>query len=489
MHDTARLAPALRAAAPEIYLYDAASLQLLDANDAACDNLQYARKELLAMTPFTLAPQLDAQQLAAVLAALDDSIGAQALLHVQQRRRDGSLYSLSLHLSRASRQGRALLLAEGEDLRTPQATAAALAQVQSRFNAIVSNTPGLVYQFCLHVDGRAAFPYLSDGCQALLGLEPAQLHARPELFYQLILADDRASYLESMQASKNALWSWNWEGRIWIDAWKDVKWINLRSTPRALADGTVQWEGIMTNITESRLEQIEVRQSRARLAELTAHIDKVKEHERTRLARELHDDLGGNLTAIKMALARQEVQDAEQRIHTLEAKLQHMSELVREDQLTGSLNRRGLDDVFERETARSDRRGTPLCIAMLDLDDFKRLNDTYGHLAGDAALKHLVKIVKETLRSMDVIARFGGEEFLILLPETTVEAASSTMTRLQRELTRHFFLHDNEKVLITFSAGVALRLPNEDQAELVKRADRAMYQAKQTGKNRVVVAD
>ncbi len=191
----------------------------------------------------------------------------------------------------------------------------------------------------------------------------------------------------------------------------------------------------------------------------------------------------------KMVLARQEVQDAEQRIHTLEAKLQHMSELVREDQLTGSLNRRGLDDVFERETARSDRRGTPLCIAMLDLDDFKRLNDTYGHLAGDAALKHLVKIVKETLRSMDVIARFGGEEFLILLPETTVEAASSTMTRLQRELTRHFFLHDNEKVLITFSAGVALRQPNEDQAELVKRADRAMYQAKQTGKNRVVVAD
>jgi diguanylate cyclase len=190
----------------------------------------------------------------------------------------------------------------------------------------------------------------------------------------------------------------------------------------------------------------------------------------------------------RMILARQEVQEAEQRIHSLEAKLQHMSELVREDQLTGSLNRRGLDDVFERETARSDRRGTPLCIALLDLDDFKRLNDTYGHQAGDSALKHLVKIVKDTLRSMDVIARFGGEEFLILLPETTVEAASQTMTRLQRELTKHFFMADNEKVLITFSAGVALRQPNEDQASLVKRADLAMYEAKKTGKNRVVVA-
>ena len=190
-----------------------------------------------------------------------------------------------------------------------------------------------------------------------------------------------------------------------------------------------------------------------------------------------------------MLAAHQEVQDAEQRIRDLEAKLQHMSELVREDQLTGSLNRRGLDDVFERESARADRRGTPLCVALLDLDNFKRLNDTYGHLAGDAALRHLVRVVKDTLRSMDVIARFGGEEFLILLPETTVEAAAQTMTRLQRELTKHFFLHDNEKLLITFSCGVALRRPHEEQAELIKRADRAMYLAKTSGKNRVVVAD
>ena len=191
----------------------------------------------------------------------------------------------------------------------------------------------------------------------------------------------------------------------------------------------------------------------------------------------------------RMLAAHQEVQDAEKRIRDLESKLQHMSELVREDQLTGSLNRRGLDDVFEREAARSDRRNTPLCAALLDLDNFKRLNDTYGHLAGDNALRHLVKVVKDTLRSMDVIARFGGEEFLILLPETTVEAASSAMVRVQRELTRHFFLHDNEKMLITFSCGVALRHQNEDQASLMTRADRAMYRAKQSGKNRVVVAD
>jgi len=191
----------------------------------------------------------------------------------------------------------------------------------------------------------------------------------------------------------------------------------------------------------------------------------------------------------RMLAAHQEVQDAELRIRELEAELQHMSELVREDQLTGSLNRRGLDDVFERESARADRRNTPLCVALLDLDNFKRLNDTYGHMAGDAALRHLVKVVRETLRAVDVIARFGGEEFLILLPETSVEAAAAAMVRVQRELTKHFFLHDNEKMLITFSCGVALRHPHEEQPSLMERADRAMYQAKNSGKNRVVIAE
>ena len=183
------------------------------------------------------------------------------------------------------------------------AIAAELAELRERFDAIVSNTPGLVYQFVLHGDGAVSFPYLSDGCLALLGVTPADLHAEPGRFLDLILPDDRRAYGDAMQASASALWSWNWEGRIWIDAWKDVKWINLRATPHALGDGGVRWDGMMTNITESKLEQLEVRQSRARLAELSAHTDRVKEQERTRIAREIHDELGGNLTAIKMALA------------------------------------------------------------------------------------------------------------------------------------------------------------------------------------------
>lgn len=189
-----------------------------------------------------------------------------------------------------------------------------------------------------------------------------------------------------------------------------------------------------------------------------------------------------------MVAAQREVKESEQRIKELEEKLAHMSELVREDQLTGSLNRRGLDDVFEREADRADRRGTPLCAAMLDLDNFKKLNDTHGHAAGDEALIHLVKIVKNTLRSIDVIARYGGEEFLIVMPETTLEEAAQAMVRVQRELTTHFFSANDQRLFITFSAGVALRAPHEEQDSVVKRADKAMYEAKKSGKNRVVTA-
>ncbi len=189
-----------------------------------------------------------------------------------------------------------------------------------------------------------------------------------------------------------------------------------------------------------------------------------------------------------MVTAQKEVKEAEGRIKELEEKLAHMSELVREDQLTGSLNRRGLDDIFEREADRADRRGTPLCAAMLDLDNFKKLNDTHGHAAGDVALVHLVRIVKQTLRSIDVIARYGGEEFLIVMPETTLDEAAAAMARVQRELTTHFFTANDQRLFITFSAGVALRAPRETQDAVVKRADKAMYEAKKSGKNRVVKA-
>jgi len=179
---------------------------------------------------------------------------------------------------------------------------------------------------------------------------------------------------------------------------------------------------------------------------------------------------------------------AESRIKQLETELAQMSALVREDPMTRSLNRRGLDDEFAREASRADRYDTPFSIAVLDVDNFKALNDLRGHQTGDEALIHLVKVAKEELRLTDHIARMGGEEFLIILPNTPLGEAAQIVTRLQRSLTKKYFLDNNERVLITFSAGVAERVPGEPQEAAIGRADAAMYEAKHSGKNRVCLA-
>jgi len=184
--------------------------------------------------------------------------------------------------------------------------------------------------------------------------------------------------------------------------------------------------------------------------------------------------------------SRLRVEEAERRIDELQGELEKASTLVRHDQLTGALNRRGLDETFESEFARSQRRKSPLCVGLLDIDNFKKLNDSLGHSAGDAALIHLVTVIRDTLRPQDTLARFGGEEFIILLPDTPLDDAKKALVRLQRELTKRFFLNENEKILITFSAGLTDLRPNDTQASITKRADEAMYAAKQAGKNRVI---
>ncbi len=138
--------------------------------------------------------------------------------------------------------------------------------------------------------------------------------------------------------------------------------------------------------------------------------------------------------------ARTRVNEAQTRIDELEKKeLQAVSEKVREDQLTGAMNRRGLDETLAVESSRAQRSGKPLGLALLDIDNFKKLNDLRGHSAGDQALIHLVAVVKSLLRPTDKIARYGGEEFVLLLPETDLRESEAAMLRLQRELTRRFF--------------------------------------------------
>ena len=185
---------------------------------------------------------------------------------------------------------------------------------------------------------------------------------------------------------------------------------------------------------------------------------------------------------------RQKTMSTDAEIAKLHQELDRMSMQARHDTLTGALNRKGLDEAMNREVSNFRRKETPLCIGLLDIDNFKQINDRLGHATGDAALTHLSQVARECMRPQDTLARYGGEEFVVLLPDTLLDSGIEAMTRLQRELTRRFFLAGSEKILITFSAGVAQLAPDESGAEAIKRADQAMYLAKRAGKNRVLGA-
>lgn len=181
-----------------------------------------------------------------------------------------------------------------------------------------------------------------------------------------------------------------------------------------------------------------------------------------------------------------QVQATEAELVQLHMELDSASALARHDPLTDALNRKGLDEALAREIASMRRKETPLSVSLLDIDNFKRLNDQHGHEVGDQALIHLANVARRCMRPSDTLARYGGEEFVILMPDTTLENGIEAMTRLQRELTKAFYLSGKDKILITFSAGVAQLEPDESGQDAIKRADKAMYLAKRAGKNRVM---
>jgi len=197
------------------------------------------------------------------------------------------------------------------------------------------------------------------------------------------------------------------------------------------------------------------------------------------------------LTALALALqknvedSRHELDTTRKSLDQVTAELESSRAQARIDPLTGSVNRRGMEEIVGREISRARRAKTPFSLAILDVDHFKRVNDEYGHETGDKALIHLVTVIKAGLRDTDVVCRYGGEEFAVVLPGSGLQGALFAVDRLRAMVEKARLPITSGVLQICFSAGVAELTENEDRDTLLKRADKALYAAKRAGRNRV----
>jgi len=168
-----------------------------------------------------------------------------------------------------------------------------------------------------------------------------------------------------------------------------------------------------------------------------------------------------------------------------------LNDLSITDGLTGLYNHRYLHEQLAREIRRSDRYRAPLTCLMLDIDDFKKVNDQWGHPFGDAVLAKTAGLIRETVRTTDTVGRYGGEEFLVMMPQTSREAALLLAERIRRTVEAYPFSLGDGMVHVTLSIGLAtypsLTLGVRNKSALLSAADQALYKAKRTGKNRTVV--
>jgi diguanylate cyclase len=154
------------------------------------------------------------------------------------------------------------------------------------------------------------------------------------------------------------------------------------------------------------------------------------------------------------------------------------------DALTELGNRYWMQDTFDRELQRALQGDKPACIAMIDIDGFKRFNDRYGHIAGDRVLNSVAKVLRKHLRPTDLVARFGGDEFAAFLPGISLDKARQTAERIREKMIK--ISPSSLEMPVTVSIGVTTIAPTDDLAELIHRADAAMYEAKAAGRNRVI---
>lgn len=262
--------------------------------------LGYAPEEVIGKTPFQLMPPEEAQRVRHIFAEIVAKKANFYLLENVNLHKDGRLVTLETSGVPFYDDAGFFLGYRGtdRDVSERKQAEAALRESEATLKSMATNVPGMVFQFMLRTGGQLAFAYASGGAFAVCGLEPEVLTVGASRFLEKIDEADRESFYTSMSSSVRQMAPWNWEGRLMVGS--EEKWVNWRASPRQMANGDVLWDGVMLNITESKSTELEIEQSREQLRNLSAHLQNVREEEKAHIAREIHDELGGTLTALKM---------------------------------------------------------------------------------------------------------------------------------------------------------------------------------------------
>lgn len=221
-------------------------------------------------------------------------------------------------------------------------------------------------------------------------------------------------------------------------------------------------EGITSTLEDMQQDEVSAQEMRLQIQQLVAHNRALRAH----------------------------TEKAEERLKEQARLIDELQGKLRMDPLTGLLNRRALESDLKKEILRARRYQFPLSVVMADLDHFKRINDGYGHQVGDRVLQKLAAIMRHSAREVDSLYRYGGEEFVILLPHTTCDNAVVMAERFRTRVARHIFTarKAGAKISLTISLGVSELRSNDNENSLLLRTDRALYRAKDLGRNRVEVS-
>jgi diguanylate cyclase (GGDEF)-like protein/PAS domain S-box-containing protein len=319
-----------------------------------------------------------------------------------------------------------------------------LSEMRARLHLLSENLDdAALYIYSHDPSGQFRFEYLSAGIENLTGVKPEVVLQNAASLHALILPEYLPQLVELETRSKQDLKSFSMEIRQRHALTGAIHWALLRSTPRRRPDGSTVWYGVQIDITDRKRSE--------------------------KLLEEANEQLRRHVAEIEL----------------LQAELRQQA---LHDPLTGLFNRRYLAESTTREIARARRLKDALSIIVSDIDQFKTINDTHGHQVGDQFLVEVASVMKNNARSSDIVCRYGGEEFLLVLPGTPLEAAAKRAEELRQKCAEIVVWHENQPLSVTLSFGVATYPTHGSEAEeIIIKADKALYQSKNDGRNRVTV--